>query len=103
MPHAVSPFLLASFKPPLPGAEDEGVVDGLVQISQTFTGDLAAHSRMELPAVRAGNGVGTTVANRMLSVFPASGRTMSTGRDRVPRPVKGAEVDISGDNMDRRR
>jgi hypothetical protein len=102
MPHAVSPFQLASFEPPLPDAEDEGVVDGLVQISQTFTGDLAAHSRVELLAVRAGNAV-TTVANRMLSVFPASGRTMSTGRDRVPRPVKGAEVDISGANLDHRR
>lgn len=69
MPHALSPFQLASFEPPLPGAEDEGVVDGLVQISQTFTGDLAAHSRVELLAVRAGNAV-TTVANRTLSVFP---------------------------------
>ena len=44
MPQAVSPFQLVSFEPPLPDAEDEGVVDGLVQISQAFTGDLAAHS-----------------------------------------------------------
>ncbi|MGA7173031.1 MAG: DUF3224 domain-containing protein [Candidatus Dormiibacterota bacterium] len=53
MPQAISPFQLDKFEPEPPYAENGGVSYGRVLISKTFSGDLVAHSQVEMLAVRA--------------------------------------------------
>jgi len=53
VPQAISPFKLDTFEPQPPYAQDGGVSYGRVLISKTFSGDLVAHSQVEMLAVRA--------------------------------------------------